>query len=139
LLATYLLAQQVVEGKYEVLNEYTRGVDPGGNVRAQKVLAEVFEPVDAAWRGFPAIPHSRMAIRKKYENLDAAKQYEDLLRDVGEIPEPAGCRCGDVLRGLIYAHECPLFGRKCTPETPVGPCMVSTEGACNIEYRYHHD
>ena len=139
LMAVYMMAKQVQEGRHEVENEYVRCVNTEGNVKAQKVIGEVFEPADASWRGFPPIPQSKMAMRKKYAAYDAAEIYEDVLEGIEELPEPKGCRCGDVLRGVIYPQQCPLFGRVCTPSNPVGPCMVSIEGACNIEYRYKND
>jgi hydrogenase expression/formation protein HypD len=77
-------------------------------------------------------------LRNKFEEYDARKKYEDELEEVKhkEFLEPKGCRCGELLRGLLTPTECPLFGQSCTPSTPVGPCMVSIEGSCNIEYRY---
>jgi hydrogenase expression/formation protein HypD len=79
-----------------------------------------------------------MKIRKEYEGFDARKVYEDELRDVSQevFEDPKGCRCGEVLRGIVDSTDCPLFGTWCTPASPVGPCMVSVEGSCNIEFRY---
>ena len=139
LMAVYMIARQIEEGRHEVENEYGRVVKEEGNEKAKEVMKKVFEPEDAKWRGFPSIPLSKMKIRKDFEEYDAEKVYEDIIRDVEDIPEPPGCRCGDVLRGVIYPQECPLFGRACTPSHPVGPCMVSMEGACNIEYKYKND
>jgi hydrogenase expression/formation protein HypD len=77
-------------------------------------------------------------LRNKYASYDARKKYEEELEELAEkeFAEPVGCLCGDVLRGLISSKECPLFGHQCTPDNPVGPCMVSSEGNCNIQYRY---
>lgn len=136
LLAVYMIAKQVDEGRYDVENEYIRCVRYDGNEKAKKILNEVFEPVSAKWRGFPEIEKSKMEIKKEFEEYDAEKIYEDLLEDIEEPEEPKGCRCGDVLRGVIYPQQCPLFGKICNPSNPVGPCMVSIEGACNIEYKY---
>jgi len=138
LMAVWMLTQQVNQGKAIVENEYTRAVKPGGNVKAQQVMKQVFDPIDVKWRGFPIIPESGLVLKDKYDEFDARKKYEDDLLEIGdkEFTEPIGCRCGEVLRGLIPSKECPLFGRECTPNTPVGPCMVSVEGSCNIEYRY---
>jgi len=104
----------------------------------QQVVEDVFEPCDVKWRGFPVISGSGLKLRDKFEEYDARKKYEGDLEELKykEFPEPKGCRCGEVLRGLISSKECPLFGNKCVPNNPVGPCMVSIEGSCNIEYRY---
>jgi len=138
LMGVWMLVRQVQQGKSEVENEYARAVKPEGNRKAQQILTQVFEPVDVKWRGFPLIPRSGLRLREQYESYDAGKKYE---KDLGmlteeEFPEPIGCLCGEVLRGLISSTQCPLFGRECTPETPVGPCMVSSEGNCQIQYRY---
>jgi len=97
--------------------------------------------MSAKWRGFPVIEDSKMVLRKKFDDFNAEKKFEDILAEMKdmEFKEPPGCRCGEVLRGLISPAECPLFGKACKPSHPVGPCMVSVEGACNIEYRYKND
>jgi hydrogenase expression/formation protein HypD len=138
LMAVWMLVRQRQLGKAEVENEYIRAVKPDGNITAQKVMQQVFEPVDVRWRGFPVIPQSGLRLRKKFELYDAQKKYEDELQTIAqeEFTEPTGCLCGDVLRGLISSKQCPLFGHECTPENPVGPCMVSSEGNCHIQYRY---
>ena len=138
LMAVWMLVHQIQRGEAAVENEYARAVKEDGNVKAQMAINEVFELVDVKWRGFPVIPKSGLKLRDKFEDYDARKRYEDKLQDLSgkEFNEPAGCRCGEVLRGLISSQECPLFGNKCTPSTPVGPCMVSIEGSCSIEYRY---
>jgi len=138
LMGAWMLVRQIQQGKAEVENEYTRAVKPEGNRKAQQVMKQVFEPVDIKWRGFPMIPQSGLRLRNKYATYDARKKYEEELEELTEkeFIEPVGCLCGDVLRGLISSKECPLFGRQCTPDNPVGPCMVSSEGNCNIQYRY---
>jgi hydrogenase expression/formation protein HypD len=138
LMSCWMLVKQIKQGKTYVENEYNRVVHPEGNIKAQKVLNEVFEPCDMKWRGFPVIPKSGLKIKNKYESFDATVKYKDILKDLEnkELHEPEGCLCGELLRGLVTPFDCPLFGQACTPETPVGPCMVSTEGSCNIEYRY---
>ncbi len=138
MMAVWMLVHQIQRGEAAVENEYVRAVKEDGNVKAQMAINEVFELVDVKWRGFPVIPKSGLKLRDKFEDYDARKKYEDKLQDLNgkEFNEPAGCRCGDVLRGLISSQECPLFGNKCTPSTPVGPCMVRIEGSCSIEYRY---
>ena len=133
-----MLVRQVVEGRAEVENEYVRVVRSEGNKKALEVMQQVFEPCDVAWRGFPVISGSGLRLRGKFAGVDARKKYGDELSVLAgkEFVEPVGCRCGEVLRGLISSQECPLFGKKCVPEHPVGPCMVSVEGSCQIEYRY---
>jgi hydrogenase expression/formation protein HypD len=113
--------------------EYTRAVRPEGNPVAQRVLAQVFEEGDADWRGLGVIPRSGLRFREEFAAFDAARRF---AVDPGEPLEPAGCRCGEVLRGVVDPAECALFGRRCTPEDPVGACMVSSEGACAARYRY---
>jgi len=138
LMAVYMIARQIENGEAKVENEYTRSVRYEGNPKALKVMAEAFQPSDVRWRGFPVIPRSGMAIKKEFEIYDARKRFEDELEKIDEklFEEPKGCRCGEILRGLVNPEDCPLFGRACTPEKPVGPCMVSVEGACNIQFKY---
>jgi hydrogenase expression/formation protein HypD len=138
LMAIYMLARQKKEGRAEVENEYFRVVRPEGNVKAVELMERTFEPCDVEWRGFPVIPGSGLRLRREYEKWDAKKRYADLLADLRDarFPEPKGCLCGEVLRGVRDPEKCPLFGRKCKPASPVGPCMVSSEGSCNILYRY---
>ena len=139
LMAVYMLAKRIKKGEAEVDNEYTRAVRPEGNLTALKALSNVFEPTDVPWRGFPTIPRSGMKLRKEYEKYDARKNYSEDLKNIKieETEEAKRCKCGEVLRGIINSKECPLFGTLCTPQHPVGPCMVSFEGSCNIEYKYN--
>ena len=132
------IARQKAEGRAELRNLYGRVVRPEGNTAALKAMEETFEPFDVKWRGFPVIPGSGLSISRKYEEHDARKRYRDELEEVMEleIPEPPGCRCGEVLRGLVDPTECPLFGKGCEPGSPIGPCMVSREGSCNILFRW---
>jgi len=138
LMGVYMLAEMIKEGRVEVKNEYTRVVRAEGNLRAQKVMAEVFKAVDVPWRGFPVIAQSGLEIADRFEEFNARKKYEDILEEVAaqEFGEPPGCRCAELLRGLCEPRDCPMFGRACTPEHPVGPCMVSFEGGCAIEWNY---
>ena len=138
LMAVWMLVKQIGNGKAYVQNEYTRAVKEEGNIKAQRAIDEVFEPGDIRWRGFPVIPQSGLMLKSKFEKYDARNKFADDLDELRdkEIKEPKGCRCGELLRGLLSPQECPLFGVKCTPDNPVGPCMVSIEGSCNIEYRY---
>ncbi len=116
-----------------VANQYTRAVQPQGNTVAQELMDVVFEPRDADWRGLGVLPGSGLGLRAEFADHDAAVRFDV---DPGESLEPAGCRCGEVLRGLTDPAECALFGRRCTPEDPVGACMVSSEGACAARYRF---
>ena len=127
------LVAQVARGEAKVVNAYGRAVLPQGNRAALDIMNRVFHVADADWRGFGVLPASGMAIRPEYRPFDAAHRFT-----LPEIPsrEPPGCRCGDVLRGVIEPPECPLFGKVCTPDTPKGPCMVSDEGACSAHYLY---
>lgn len=127
------LVAMVAEGRPAIENAYGRGVLDGGNTAAQAVIADVFEPCDAVWRGLGPIPGSGLKIRAKYAAHDALERFAPTVEPVRET---RGCRCGDVLRGVIAPDACPLFGRACTPENPVGPCMVSSEGSCAAYWRY---
>jgi len=113
--------------------EYGRAVRPEGNVVARRLMGQVFEPSDADWRGLGVIPGSGLALRPEYADTDAALRF---AVEVEPPLEPAGCRCGEVLRGVTDPADCALFGVRCTPEDPVGACMVSSEGACAARYRY---
>ena len=138
LMGTWMLVQQVIKKEAFVQNEYSRVVQEEGNKKAVKALDDVFESCDIKWRGFSVIPKSGLELKNKFEEYDAMKKFEDDLEEIKnkEFVEPEGCRCGELLRGLAYPKECPLFGKRCKPSSPVGPCMVSSEGSCNIEYRY---
>ena len=138
LMGVWMLVKQVERGEAFVQNEYTRVVHEEGNVKALNALYEVFESGDIKWRGFPVIKDTSLELRSKFDKYDARKKYEDELRELKDkkLKEPKGCKCGELLRGLLSPQDCPLFGKKCTPNYPVGPCMVSIEGSCNIEYRY---
>lgn len=128
-----LLLEMIKQKERGVRNEYTRVVKDEGNQKAIDVLEKVFEPCDVKWRGFPVIPRSGLAIRDEYKDHDARVKFNI---DVKESPEPGGCICGKILKGISYPAQCPLFGKRCTPESPVGPCMVSGEGSCFIAYKY---
>jgi hydrogenase expression/formation protein HypD len=140
LMGVYMLVKQLKEGRAEVENEYKRAVDPQGNEKALEKIDEVFKPDAIEWRGFPTIPDSHLSLKPAFESKDASVRYEDELSELKhkEFKGQRGCRCNEMLRGLITPQECPLFGKKCTPMNPVGPCMVSFEGACQIEYKWRH-
>jgi hydrogenase expression/formation protein HypD len=127
------LADMVVKGKNETINQYTRVVREDGNRTAVELMERVFAPSDAHWRGIGVIPGSGLAIREEYADFDAFRKFPVTPP---EPREPKGCRCGELLRGLITPPECGLYGKACTPEEPIGPCMVSTEGPCAAYYKY---
>lgn len=129
----YMLVNQIEAGEARVEIQYRRAVTPEGNPNAMKILYRVFEPCDAPWRGLGMIPNSGLAVRENYRAFDADKLFD---LEVPDAPEPAGCKCGDILRGVKTPIHCKLFRRTCTPENPVGPCMVSTEGTCAAYYKY---
>ena len=129
-----MLVRQLHEGRAEIEIAYARGVMPEGNPVALAAINEVFETCTATWRGLGDIPGSGYRIRDEFANFDAVRRFEP---DVEPTRDPKGCRCGDVLRARIAPNECPLFRTVCTPENPVGPCMVSSEGSCAAYYRYY--
>jgi hydrogenase expression/formation protein HypD len=138
MMAVYLLARQIKNQVAKVEIEYKRSVRYEGNEKALKIMHEVFEPCDTIWRGFPTIKASGLKLREDFERYDAEIKFERYLTQLQDIDfkEPKGCKCGEILRGIAYSKDCPLFGKSCTPAKPVGPCMVSKEGSCNIEFRY---
>jgi hydrogenase expression/formation protein HypD len=131
--AILALVEMIEEGKPDVANAYARSVRPEGNPAAQQVMERVFEIADADWRGFGTVPASGLRLREEYARFDAGRAFPV---EVEPAREPPGCRCGEILRGVLRPPDCPLFARACTPEHPVGPCMVSAEGACAAYYRY---
>jgi hydrogenase expression/formation protein HypD len=134
LLAIRSVLEQAVEGKPVVALEYSRAIGRKGNPTALALMEEVFEPFDAGWRGLGKIPRSGLRFRKEFAGLDAANKHGLEINDDGrDLP---GCRCGEVLRGVVRPEDCKLFGTKCRPDSPLGPCMVSYEGACLIHLKY---
>ncbi len=127
------LVSQVNEGRAEVENTYNRVVSSSGNPRARKVIDLVFETCDVSWRGLGTIPGSGLALREEFSDHDARKYFK--LSQVS-VPEPKGCRCGEILTGKVKPPECPLFNSRCTPTSPIGPCMVSSEGTCAAYSKY---
>jgi hydrogenase expression/formation protein HypD len=128
-----MLAEQIAQKRPSVEIAYSRAVPEGGNPTAIAMMEQVFEPVDADWRGIGVIPGTGLAMREEFATWDALKRIEV---EVPEPKEPKGCQCGDVLRGVVLPYECKLFAKGCTPEHPIGPCMVSSEGSCAAYYRY---
>lgn len=133
LLGIHMLVRQIEEGRAGIEIQYKRVVTWEGNTRARTVMDEVFEPSGSSWRGIGLIPASGLKIRARYSWFDAEKRFSI---PEGVDDEPRGCRCGEVLKGLITPDECALFGKACTHETPTGPCMVSSEGTCAAFYKY---
>jgi len=133
LLAIEMLLEQLVAGRPRVEIGYTRVVRAEGNPEARRLMQEVFEPADARWRGLGTLPASGLAFRREFGDFDAARRF---ALAAPEVQAPAGCRCGEVLIGRAAPRECPLFGDTCTPEDPVGPCMVSSEGSCAARWKY---
>ena len=124
----YLLLRQIKDGKAKIINEYTRGVTYEGNDEAQIIMREEFDTYDAVWRGLGKIEKSGLRLNKG----------NTPVIPLPEKDTPTGCRCGDVICGRLSPKECPMFGKVCTPEDPVGPCMVSSEGACSASYKYDY-
>lgn len=133
LMGLYMLVKQFEENRCEIEIQYNRVVTWDGNRLAQEAISEVFEPSDSLWRGIGNIPMSGLKIKEKYASFDAGKRFSI---PAGVDAEPKGCRCGSVLKGLIKPDECPLFAKACTPEFPIGPCMVSSEGTCAAFFKY---
>ncbi|MCK9377247.1 MAG: hydrogenase formation protein HypD [Syntrophobacterales bacterium] len=135
LLGVESILRQIKVGKPTVDNVYTRAVQVPANPRARDLLAEVFVPDDAPWRGLGVIPGSGVRIRETYARFDARARFPRVWEHLTP-PPPSACRCGEVLRGVLRPLGCPLFAQACTPAQPLGPCMVSSEGACAAAYRY---
>lgn len=132
--SVYMIARQVKEGIAFVENQYKRAVSREGNIKAQRLVAEVFElRKEFEWRGLGIVPYSSLKINSSYEDFDGEKRFKV---DLPEAKEHAACICGKVIRGVAKPLDCKLFGRVCTPANPIGSCMVSSEGACNAYYRY---
>lgn len=133
----YMLLKQLDDNRADVEIQYTAVVKEDGNPRAVELIEKYFEPSDAYWRGIGTIPGSGLKLRDEFALFDALRKFNP---DVPDFPEPSACSCGDVLRGVKIPLDCPLFATACTPENPVGACMVSTEGSCAAYYKYgaHH-
>jgi hydrogenase expression/formation protein HypD len=129
-----MLVRQVEAGEARAEIQYARAVSPDGNPAALRLMEEVFEPCDSAWRGLGGIPGSGLAVRGAFSAQDARTRFD---LDVPPAREPAGCRCAEVLKGIVRPPDCPLFRKACTPRSPVGACMVSSEGTCAAYFKYH--
>jgi len=128
-----MLVAQVENGEARVEIAYRRGVRPEGNQQALKLMEQVFEPCPARWRGVGEVPNSGLKLRQEYQRFDAELAFDI---NPGPTHEPKGCICGDILRGVKTPADCQLFAKACTPEHPVGACMVSSEGSCSAYYLY---
>jgi len=133
LLSVEMLVKQIETGKPKVEIAYRRGVNPQGNKTALVLMDTIFEVGSADWRGIGVVPASGLVIRKKFERFDAEKAFSITVQPA---KEPKGCICGDILRGVKIPLDCKLFRNVCTPEHPVGPCMVSSEGSCAAYNQY---
>lgn len=134
LLGLIMLARQVRAGEHTVENAYPRAVCREGNEKAQRMMFEVFEPSDVEWRGFPVIPGSGLALRAEFSAYDAKRKFGI---EFAHVSKHTACICDKVLRGIAQPSDCRLFAKGCTPRTPIGPCMVSHEGACRIWHTYN--
>ncbi len=132
----YFLVEQLSAGKAGVINQYRRAVTWEGNAAARRLMDEIFEPVDSTWRGLGLIPLSGLKLREAWNDFDAGRRFS--MPEI-QVKEHPGCRCGEVLRGVMTPPECGLFRKACNPQTPLGPCMVSGEGTCGAYYRYHSE
>lgn len=128
-----LILEQLEKGDAKVEIQYRRSVRPEGNPLARDYMYRVFEVRDAVWRGLGAIPRSGLRLRPEYRRFDAEEAFEVV---VPPPKEHKGCKCGEILRGVMNPPQCPLFAKVCTPEHPIGPCMVSSEGSCAAWYHY---
>lgn len=134
MISVYMIAKQIEEKIAKVENQYVRFVTREGNVKAQMIVAEVFElRKEFEWRGLGMIPYSALKIKKKYSEFDAEERFKVQLPEPKEHP---ACICGKIIRGVALPYECKLFGKVCTPSNPFGSCMVSSEGACAAYYNY---
>ena len=133
LVSVYLLIRMIKDKKPVLFNAYPRSVKPEGNKKAQELLYKYFEVSDTSWRGFGYLKESGLSLKDSFSSYDAELKLGIKPENIGE---PPGCRCADVVRGIITPPECPLYGKVCTPENPIGPCMVSSEGACAAYYNY---
>jgi len=131
-----MLVRQKNEGRATVEIQYSRAVSMEGNAKAQALIETCLEPREHfRWRGIGDIPYSALRLRKAYAAMDAEKVFAEYLNDE-PIDDHRLCMCGEILKGLATPHDCTVFGRACTPDSPLGSCMVSSEGACQAYYRY---
>jgi len=132
----YFLIQQIINNKPCVQNQYMRAVTQKGNLKAKNKIFDVFKVCNASWRGLGEISQSGLKIKNEFSQFDAGKAFSIHNKRCAISDKLSRCRCGDILKGLISPKDCPLFLKACKPEHPIGPCMVSSEGACNAYYKY---
>ncbi|MBR9976621.1 MAG: hydrogenase formation protein HypD [Bacteroidetes bacterium] len=133
LMATDALLRMIEEKSPDLVNAYSRIVRPEGNRKAWGMVEQVFDTRDTSWRGFGVLPDSGLALRESFSEFDADIRFNISIEESAEHP---ACRCGEVLRGVVTPLDCNVFGTSCTPESPLGPCMVSSEGSCAAYYHY---
>ena len=137
LISIYLLLRQLKKKTAVVENEYTRAVTDKGNSKAYEMIFDVFDKSIGVWRGLGEIPGTGLELKTKYKAQDAKIKYIEILKKVKHAKNfRSACKCGDIIQGLRRPQECPMFSKACNPENPYGPCMVSVEGACRVEYDY---
>jgi len=132
--AILMLAKQNKNNKPALENAYQRAVTDQGNIKAKKIMHQVFEVGHATWRGIGEIPDSGMILREQFKCYDACSKFN---MNIKETKEPKACACGEILMGLKTPEDCKLYAKACTPMNPVGPCMVSSEGSCAAYYKYN--
>ena len=131
--AVLMLVEQVEQGRSDVEIQYSRTVKDEGNPKALRMMEQVFTPVPSNWRGIGVVPASGLEVRDEFASFNARNRFEI---ELPETREPAGCICGRILRGVASPVDCALFAKRCTPTSPVGACMVSSEGACHAHFRF---
>lgn len=134
LMSVYMILRQFESDNIKIENEYKRAVRDEGNVIAQEAINKVFSVESREWRGFPKIPNSILEFKDEFKDFNAREKFDIEVKDVKDAPK--GCICGDILRGIARPEDCSLFKNKCSPTNPIGACMVSKEGTCNISHRY---
>ncbi|MCM8808432.1 MAG: hydrogenase formation protein HypD [Candidatus Omnitrophica bacterium] len=133
LYSIYLLLKCIIENKIVVINEYKRAVKDKGNTKAKEMIYEIFDVCDSEWRGIGIVPKSGLKLKEEFLDFDVLKKFKvEVKRKIKNNK----CLCGEILKGTKLPFDCPLFGKKCTPENPVGPCMVSSEGTCSAYFKY---
>ena len=134
LMSVYMILRQIHNETPRIENEYKRAVREEGNTVAVDMMNQVFDVTSREWRGFPKIPDSILEVKDEFSDFNAREKYDIEVKDVNEAPK--GCICGPILRGLARPEDCTLFRKACNPLHPIGACMVSKEGTCNIAHRY---
>lgn len=134
LMSVYMILRQIKNDTPKIENEYARAVKEEGNEIAQDLMKQVFDIKDREWRGFPQIPNSVLELKGEFDDFNARAKYDIEVKEVKEAPK--GCICGPILRGMATPQDCRLFGNECNPLHPIGACMVSKEGTCNIAHRF---